>query len=353
MPCTFCSSSPTWSFCSIEAGIAATQTPAAAKLQEPLLSGRRRYDPVVVSPTRSNKKKRQNVRRHYRPSLGRYVETYDRKGEHARLKERQSRDAEADLSDVKEKPRAWRATLVSAGLFVVVLTTIAMLRGLGSSSSAIDYEILAARRPIVVKLDSPPASRIVLGSRPERDALLDDAVSVVRAAVTAHPDRLIVIDPRSPAISFNGLGADDQQLLREDLGSRAADRYESAVAGLLERVVDSVHNGRVTVLGLPVEHGEAGKTTGRGTNHRYRGVLRRLDYLASSHVFFRSRTTLGEAEMVREAMPEALSRRGDRPVVFRQNVTWRVVVNRGHADLDQDARSLVVQTLARTTTNDG
>ena len=45
----------------------------------------------AAKKTTKKKKKRQQVHRHYKPSLGRYVETYKRTGENARKKTKQVR----------------------------------------------------------------------------------------------------------------------------------------------------------------------------------------------------------------------------------------------------------------------
>ena len=58
-------------------------------------------------------------------------------------------------------------------------------------------------------------------------------------------------------------------------------------------------------------------------------MLQRVDHLVSAHLFFRKDSTLDEKQVIEEAIPEALSLRGDRPVIFRQNVTWRALVDKG------------------------
>ena len=289
------------------------------------------------------KKGRQEVRRHWKMSLGRHVETYDRTGEHAHARpEKTGRSgADGDTFGAASSARRPRRRIL-IGAVLVALAAVVGYRVIISKAYLSDFEILAARKPVVVTIDCGPPRRIALASSRQRDGIVKQAVRAVLKAARADPDHLIVI-VLAPAISFNSLRASDQQRLRNELGSRADHRYESAVAGFRERVVDAVDREHVTVLGLPVEPGEAGSDTARRTNRRYRRVINRLDLLASVHLFFRQDTMLSESRMVREAIPEALRRRGHRPVVFRQNVTWRVVVDLGEPGADQvTARSLVV-----------
>lgn len=85
-------------------------------------------------------------------------------------------------------------------------------------------------------------------------------------------------------------------------------------------------------LGLPVEAREAGIGTSVRTNGCYRGVIDRHDYIVSAYVFYRGDLSLREDQLVQQALVEALRQRGGRPVLFRQNMAWRVLVDRGEPD---------------------
>jgi len=280
---------------------------------------------------RSTKKKksRQNVKRHWKPSLGRFVEHYDRRGEHARRKEMAAarRRTEA-LSKTTRHPRMGRRLVISACVFAAMLAVIGGFRLARHGSAAVVYDVLPARKPAIVKLDHGPVTRVVTATAAEVDAMVRAAVASVRATGVERPDRLIVIDPVSPAISFGSLARIDQRVLRRHAGPDAAHVYETAVARFLERVVDGLANRRVSVLGLPVEPGAAGIEAARRTNRRYGNVIERLDHLVTAHVFFRTESWVTEQRMVEEAIPEALHHAGTRPIVFRLNLEWRVLIDR-------------------------
>jgi hypothetical protein len=214
---------------------------------------------------------------------------------------------------------------------------------IGRNAHSIAYEVLAAREPVIVKIDCGPARSVVLGEAGVQDQCVNDAVRSVRDADRAHPDRLIVIDLQSPPISFTSLLPNDQTELRRALGASAGLRYESMVAGLLERIVDSAGGGRVSVLGLPVERREVGIDASGRTNGTYGSVIDRIDCLVSAHVFYRGDASISEEQLVQQTLIEALRQREGRPVVFRQGTAWRVLVDRGtHGSEQLAARRLVL-----------
>lgn len=285
---------------------------------------------------RKKKKGRQQVGRHFKPSLGRFVDTYDRTGEHARPREKAEPRAAAGsgprLEAAPQTPGAGpptvRRLLIGAAALVVALGVIGAFRMGGRSPLVIEYDVLVARKPAIVRIDHGPAQAFASLPVPEHEELVAGAVRSVREAAAAHPDSLIVIDPVSPVISFGSLSASDQRQLSRVHGPQAAEVYESAVARFLDGVLAAAGEARVSVLGLPVEPGAAGIEAARRTNRRYARVIDRLDHLVTAHVFFRTASSVGEQRMVEDAIPEALSRGGGRPIVFRLNLEWRVLVDR-------------------------
>ena len=298
-----------------------------------------------TGPVRARKKGRQQVSRHWRPTLGRFVETYDRRGEHARPKPPKAgctgEVAEAESSDggssgASSAARKARWLLIAGGVLGVVLIAVTGVVLIDRGPRVIEYDVVPARKPFVVEIDHGPAPRIMAVDVQEFDALVGETVDTVVEAARNHPDRLIVIDLVSPSISFASLSACDQRMVEREWGPRAAEVYESAVARFLEWVVDRVGDPRVSVMGLPVEPGAAGIDAARRTNRCFQRVIERLDHLVTAHIFLRTESWVTEQRMVREAIPEALRRSDGRPIVFRLNLEWRVLVERD--DLDRYRR---------------
>ena len=224
--------------------------------------------------------------------------------------------------------RIGRRLVIPVCVLVVMLGVIGayLLDRYGSAVAPLD--VLVATKPVVVEIDHGSATRVVTASAAEVDELVRETVASVRAAAAEHPERLIVIEPIAPALSFGSLRAAEQRESRRHAGPDAAHVYETAVARFLERVVEGAANRRVSVMGLPVEPGGGGIEAATRTNHRYGSVIERLDHLVTAHVFFRTESWLTERRMVEEAIPEAVRHCDGRPIVFRFNLEWRVLVDR-------------------------
>ncbi len=184
---------------------------------------------------------RQSVRRHWKPSLGRFVELYDRTGEHARRvvqrAVRRNDDAQAQTRPNTE-PRMVRRLVISVCAFGITLGVIGGFRLARQSRVAVEYDVLVATTPVVVQIDHGSARRVVTASPTRLKGLVRDAVAQVRAAAAEHPDRLIVI---APAISYDSLPASDQRAVGRD-------DYETAAARFLDKVVTAVADPRVSIL---------------------------------------------------------------------------------------------------------
>ncbi len=293
-------------------------------------------------------KKRQPVRRHWKPSLGIFVDTYLRRGEQAKPKSRATKAdcASAALEDdrsptVREAcghrnvlPLALLLLVLGGGLTAAVLA-FALLRP--SEPGTIIYEIRPAREPVLVEVDTPTPRQMVAASPKERRGLVNWVVREVVEAVHDQPRRLVVIDLGDASISFSSLPATDQQRLKEELGAKVVETYESAVVDFLGSVMDEVGNAPVSVLGLPVEPGFVGIEAARRTNHRYRSVIARLDPFVSAHIFLLSGSSLTEERLVQSALLEAIDRGAGRPVLFRTNSKWRVLIDSEALQADRES----------------
>lgn len=282
-----------------------------------------------MTAKKKGKAGRQKVKRHWKPTLDRFVERYDRKGEHARLKA--SSDARRRLDQQTSTtggPRLGRRLVIFACAFVVMLGVIGGLGLARHGSAVVEFDVLVATKPVIVKIDHGSATRVVTATAAEVSGLVREAVASVRATAAEHPQKLVVIELIAPTLSFGSLRAADQREQRRHAGPDAAHVYETAVARFLERVVQGAANRRVSVMGLPVEPGGAGVEAARRTNRRYGRILEQLDHLVTAHVFFRTESWVTEQRMVQDAIPEAIHRCDGRPIVFRLNLQWRVLVDR-------------------------
>jgi hypothetical protein len=195
-------------------------------------------------------KGRQNVRRHWKPSLGRFVELYDRTGEHARrvMKRAVRRNNDAQTQPRPTEPRMGRRLVISVCVFGLMLAIIAGFRVSGQRRVAARYDDLVAPTPVVVKIDHGSARRVVNASTTKLTELVRDAVSLIRTAAAEHPNRPIVIDMIAPAINYDSLSESDQRAMRRN-------EYETAVAEFIDRVVTAVADPHLSVLGLPADLG--------------------------------------------------------------------------------------------------
>ncbi len=181
----------------------------------------------------------------------------------------------------------------------------------------------------------------MLASPEQRRELASRAVAEVVAAVDAYPRRLVAVRLRDASISFHSLPAADQEWLIERVGVNAAAFYETAVAALLDEVIDAVGAERgdaaVTVLGLPVEPGRMGFEAAQQTNERYGVVIDELDPFVSPRWFMLLGSGLAEELAVVMAMPEAVRFRSGRPIIFRTNGMWRMLVGADESGYDEYA----------------
>ncbi len=203
------------------------------------------------------------------------------------------------------------------------------------------FSILAAKDPVLVDIHAGSVREIMLASPKQRRELASRAVAEVVAAVDAYPRRLVAVRLRDASISFHSLPVADQEWLIERVGVNAAAVYESAVAALLDEVIDAVGAERgeaaVTVLGLPVEPGRIGFEAAQQTNERYGVVIDELDPFVSLRWFMLLGSGLAEEFAVVMAMPEAVRFRSGRPIIFRTNGMWRMLVGADESGYDEYA----------------
>ena len=161
----------------------------------------------------------------------------------------------------------------------------------------------------------------------DRRELAEWTVGEASEAARQHPRRHIVIDLGDTSMSFASLAGREQRTLESEFGARAAALYEAAVAEYVGRVVNEIDTERIGVLGLPVEPGVVGDTAARRANRLYGGTLAKLDPIVSAHLFLLRGTTLTEEQLVQTALLEAIRRAKGRPILFRTNGRWRILID--------------------------
>ncbi len=296
---------------------------------------------------RDSEKRRQKVRRHFKPSLGRFVDQYRRTGENAEDPPRKQRHEGAKAHGDGDRAPRRHATaarrfglpaLVIVGIAAAIATIPALVGGRGDGPVC---EIRAARAPVLVEVHAGGAVKLLESLLSERKARVETAVLRVLEALDRHPEGLVTITLPDVELCFDALPAPERSNL--ETAYRDADRlWETTLAGFLHDVLAEVAARReapVSVAGLPVEPRSDDPAAARRANARYRVVIDAIDPLVSDHAYLRGATSLTEEQLVRSALPEAMRHRARRPVLFQTNGRWRVLLDAGALDADDDFQS--------------
>ena len=282
------------------------------------------------------KRKRQQVTRHYKPSLGRWVETYKRTGENARKKMKRGRrgsgDAEPHEPIATPRPSGGRRRVAAVALVALTLAAATTALFIQRAVSAPSYEIHRAREPVLVRIQTGSTEEIAFASEGTLRRWVSDAARDVSRALDAHPDRLVAMTLGTAPMSHGELPAHERRALHVRLSRDPAAVYESTLVRILTEVLNAVEAqrgpvARISVRGLPVEPRIVDEAAARRTNARFRPVMARLDPLVSDHALLMADTSLTEEQMVLAAMPEGLRWRDGRPILFKTNGAWRVLVD--------------------------
>ena len=190
--------------------------------------------------------------------------------------------------------------------------------------------VRATKAPVVVNVDIGPALAFMAATTEDRRGLASRAVSKLVTALDAYPRRVIVVRLQGGSVDFESLPAAVQVSLEDHWGQDAAALYANAMSEWLGDVIDAVHAERskaaVSVVGLPVES-HADRDTAVRTNERYRALIDGLDQFVSDRSFMLLGRSRAEAVRVQDSLPEAIRLRSGRPVMFRTNGMWRVLVD--------------------------
>ncbi|MHC4427745.1 MAG: hypothetical protein ACYS0D_03975 [Planctomycetota bacterium] len=286
------------------------------------------------------KRKRQQVTRHYKPSLGRWVETYKRTGDNAKKKRSRHGAGQSEETLETSRPSGRRKWIAAVALVAVTLAAATTALLIQRATSEPSYEIHRAREPVLVRIKTGSAEEIAFASEGTLRRWVSDAARDVSKTLDKHPDRLVTLTLGKVPLSHGELPAHERRALHVRLSRDPVTVYESTLVRVLGEILDTVERergavARISVRGLPVEPRIVDQATARRTNARFRPVMARLDPLVSDHALLMADTSLTEEQMVLAAMPEGLRWRGGRPILFKTNGAWRVLVDEG-ADLTED-----------------
>ncbi len=193
--------------------------------------------------------------------------------------------------------------------------------------------IEVAKQPLVVPVRASSIQEITALSVRQRRSLAREVADKILTAIEADPRRVAVIHLLELPLSFAAVSYPDRRRLAMRLAGDPADRYETAIADLLDDVIDAIERDQpkaiLTVLGLPVEPEEAGMNllAVQRTNGRYDGILERLGPFVPARRFVLFGSSLDERVLAGLGMREALRLRHGRPIIFQTNLVWRALVD--------------------------
>ncbi len=197
----------------------------------------------------------------------------------------------------------------------------------------LEYRIDVAEDLVVVHLDVGSAEEVCNADDRQRLQIAAKASRKILPVVRQHPDKVVVIDLHDVPLSFASLPSSDQWAFVQRFDKDAVRQYESSVGRLLDIMVHRVHGAQpraaLSVLGLPIEpeRGVVSPESAKQSNALYGTVIDRLDSFVTGRSLIVFGTSLDELRLARNGMREALRLRDGRPVVFKTNAAWRVLMD--------------------------
>ncbi len=186
---------------------------------------------------------------------------------------------------------------------------------------------------VLVKIEADPVQDVAFAPSELAKRITDKVV----AALETHPRRRVVIQLDGAPLAFDLLPQHEQRALGKALGERAGAQYETALAGILGDVLNTVVRSRgsaaIGVLGLPMEARRIDSATARTVNDRYQPVIDRLAAFVSPQSFVLKGSGLSEAGSVLRSMPESTRLNAGRPIIFRVNNSWRVFIEENDTEV--------------------
>lgn len=226
--------------------------------------------------------------------------------------------------------------MLAVGVGLVVHETEPKARGRALPSPVVlgvPSRIEQAKHPVVVPVRTTSAGEIATLSTSRRRGLTRRTAAKILPAIEANPERVAVIKLLDLPLSFAALPYPDRRQLEQQADGDPAERYETAVAELLDDLIDEIEREQpraiLSVHGLPVEPEEAGTNLRvvQQTNDRYDGVIERVGPFVPARRFVVFGSSLDERSLAKMGMREALRLRDGRPIIFQTNLVWQALVD--------------------------
>ena len=203
--------------------------------------------------------------------------------------------------------------------------------GASDHGSEPSFALKWAKNPIVVPID--------LGAGGGAPALSEGDLQAVIDALDTHARRLVTINFINLPLRFSQLPRDTRDLLLKRGGPEVAGRYDDFLSGQVLALIDGVRtqrpNAPLAIRGIPFE-GQGLEV--RKSNGRYADIISRLDaFVVDPRIMVSNQSA--ERDAIQTAFPAALEFRGNRPILYRMNLRWRMAVD--HEDLRTSSRVAV------------
>ncbi|MCH8316356.1 MAG: hypothetical protein IIA64_10320 [Planctomycetes bacterium] len=245
--------------------------------------------------------------------------------------------------------------------WMAAITLLVVAGFSGQTRAATD--IRTAKDPVIVSLPLPSAQGLLGATQDRRAQMAQNLAVLVAETIDENPGRLVTIDPGRGKLVFYTLPAQEQAVAFVLNGDDTPALYEQAMAQLLDATFEALTathpNAPVSVLGLPLEARRWLPASTQESNDRYQAVIDRLAAFVSSRSFILFGSRITEQHTVQRGLPEAFRLRDDRPIIFRTNDYWRILlgdstdINDFYADgwyvvdsNEQDGRSFADDELA-------
>ena len=176
-----------------------------------------------------------------------------------------------------------------------------------------------AKNPVEVSID--------LGSGGGVPSLPEEAHGAVIDALDTNARRLVTINFTNVPLRFARLPRATRDLLLNRGGPEVAARYDEFLSGQVLELIDRVRNQRpnapLAIRGIPFE-GQGLEV--RTANARYADIISRLDaFVVDPRIMVSNESE--ERAAIETAFPAALEFRRDRPILYRMNLRWRMVID--------------------------
>ncbi|MCH7579567.1 MAG: hypothetical protein IIB22_04935, partial [Chloroflexi bacterium] len=212
--------------------------------------------------------------------------------------------------------------------WLAAITLLVVAGFSGQTRAATD--IRTAKEPVIVSLPLPSAQGLLGATEDRRAQMAQNLAVLVAETIEENPGRLVTIDPGRGKLLFYTLAAQEQAVAFVLNGDDTPALYEQAMAQLLDATFEALTathpNAPVSVLGLPLEARRWLPASIQESNDRYQAVIDRLAAFVSTRSFILFGSRITEQHTVQRGLPEAFRLRDDRPIIFRTNDYWRILL---------------------------